>query len=330
VTAVEPARGLSPAQLDAIAGLERRVVAHDCGRLKLEWGRLRGRTRERAEDVLAWDGSELVGFTGLYGSRPSQIELAGMVDPAHRRRGIGGRLLALALELSAAAGAREPLLIVPRDSAGGRALAERHGARLDHSEHALVLRGEPMDGPSDPRLAMRVAERRDVPAITALMSSGFGVAPPDVAERLTEEGVRSLVFERDGEVVGTLRTSRSGGTAGIYGFAVDARRRGQGIGRDALRRACRDLRERGVRTIGLEVAVENERALRLYTSLGFEPVITEDYWALAINVAHRGRARVLPRPPVSGIRVIEFTQILGNPPVTCASRSDSGLRVPPR
>jgi len=280
VTDVEPARGLSSAQLEAIAALERRVVTHDGGRLKLEWGSLRRRTGERAEDVLAWEGDALVGFIGLYAHGAPQIELAGMVDPAHRRRGIGGRLLERALQLAASAGAREPLLIVPRESAGGRALAERHAARLDHSEHALVLRGEPVDGPSDPQLSMRVAERADVPAIIALMSSGFGYAPPDVAERLAGDGRRTFVFEREGETVGTLWTSLTGESGSVYGFAVEPRRRGQGIGRDALRRACRELRERGARTVGLEVAVENDRALRLYTSLGFEPVITEDYWAI--------------------------------------------------
>jgi ribosomal protein S18 acetylase RimI-like enzyme len=280
VTAIEPARGLSPDQLEAIAALERRVVTHDGGRLKLEWSRLRRRSGERAEDVLAWEREELVGFIGLYGPGASQIELAGMVDPAHRRRGIGAALLEAALALSAAAGAREPLLIVPRQSVGGRALADRHRARFDHAEHALLLRGEPTDGPSDPLLSMRVAERRDVPAIMSLMSSGFGFAPPDTAERLAEEGVRSFVFERAGRVVGTLRALLDEDGGSVYGFAVDPQWRGRGIGGDALRRTCRDLRERGASTVGLEVAVENDRALHLYTSLGFEPVITEDYWAI--------------------------------------------------
>lgn len=281
MTAVQPARGLSAGQLEAIAELEQRVVAHDGGRLKLEWGRLRRRSGELAEDVLAWEGDTLVGFAGLYGPGPPQIEIAGMVDPAHRRRGLGARLLEAALTLSAAAGARDPLLIVPRQSAAGRALADRHAAQLDHSEHALVLRGEPTDGPSDPRLVMRRAERRDVATITALMTSGFGFAPTDTAQRLAEEGVRSLVFEREARVVATLRAVLDDDAGSVYGFAVDPGWRGRGIGRDALRRTCRDLRARGARSVGLEVAVENDRALHLYTSLGFEPVITEDYWAIA-------------------------------------------------
>ena len=47
-----------------------------------------------------------------------------------------------------------------------------------------------------------------------------------------------------------------------------------------LRRACQQLRDEGARRIGLEVAVDNERALGLYTSIGFTAVTTEDYYAI--------------------------------------------------
>ena len=66
----------------------------------------------------------------------------------------------------------------------------------------------------------------------------------------------------------------------MYGFAVEPVRQGRGIGRDVLRRVCHRLRDEGAPRIGLEVAIENDRALSLYTSLGFARVTTEDYYAL--------------------------------------------------
>ena len=54
-------------------------------------------------------------------------------------------------------------------------------------------------------------------------------------------------------------------------------------GGSGLRRACEQLRAEGARRIGLEVAVENDRALSLYTSVGFAPVTTEDYFALPVS-----------------------------------------------
>jgi ribosomal protein S18 acetylase RimI-like enzyme len=278
---IEPARGLSGEALEAIAGLAQRVIARDGGRLKLEWGQLQRRTGERAEDVLAWRSGRLVGFAGLYGPISPSIEIAGMVDPEYRRRGIGTRLLDAALVLCAQRDAREPLLIVPRESEGGRALAARRGAPLDHSEHALVLRGDPVDGPSDPRVSLRTAQTDDIADLLRILSSGFGAAPHDLATRLIETGARTLVIDRDGQAVGTMRVTLDGVIGGVYGFAVEPHHQRQGIGRDALRRACRELRAEGATEVDLEVEVDNDNALALYTSLGFEAVVTEDYWMLA-------------------------------------------------
>jgi ribosomal protein S18 acetylase RimI-like enzyme len=92
-----------------------------------------------------------------------------------------------------------------------------------------------------------------------------------------------LVVEVDGSAVGTLSLAREGGDAGIYGFVIDPSSQGRGLGRDALRRVCEQLRADGARRIGLEVAVDNDRALALYTSVGFMPITTEDYFALPVS-----------------------------------------------
>jgi ribosomal protein S18 acetylase RimI-like enzyme len=47
-----------------------------------------------------------------------------------------------------------------------------------------------------------------------------------------------------------------------------------------LHRLCRRALADGATAVHLEVATDNDRALNLYTSLGFRPVITEDYYAL--------------------------------------------------
>lgn len=98
---LELAAGLSSRALQAIAELEREVIEADGGRLKLEWGTLRSRNGDRVEEVLSWDGDRLLGFLGIYGSEGAP-ELAGMVAPDARRRGIGGALPAAAVALRSA------------------------------------------------------------------------------------------------------------------------------------------------------------------------------------------------------------------------------------
>jgi ribosomal protein S18 acetylase RimI-like enzyme len=273
---IDLSRGLSPAALSAIEDLERRVVAADGGRLKLEWNSLRHRAGQDVEDVLWWDGERLLGFLGLYAHSAPTIELAGMVDPAARRQGIGTALLDAALELCRERKPGSMLLVVPRHSAAGRSLAQRRGGSLDHSEHALQLLDEPAEVPADPRVTVRPAAPADTEAVRELLRLGFGWEPPESAGH----DPNALVVERDGRVVGTARVNREGDRAGIYGFVVHPDLQGRGIGRDVLHRMCRTARAGGAAVVHLEVATDNDRALNLYTSLGFQPVITEDYYAL--------------------------------------------------
>lgn len=275
------AHGLTPRDRQAIADLESRALQVDGGRLKLEWGVLNGRTGRDVEDILCWDGDRLLGFLGLYTFSAPTVELAGMVDPAARRRGIGTALLDAALPLCHDRGYGQTLLVTPRASTAGRCLALGRGAVLEHSEYALVLLGAPTDGPTNPSISMRTATQADNTEVSRLLTAAFGWPGADVMDLATTESTRTLLVETAGSVVGTLRLTRDvDNAAGVYGFAIEPAWQGRGIGRDVLRRVCSQLREEGVGRIGLEVAVDNDHALGLYTSLGFAPVTTEDYYAL--------------------------------------------------
>lgn len=265
--------GLSDSQVQDLLDLERRVVDADGGRLKLEVA-----TLGRGQQVLWQEDGRLLGFLGVYAFGAPAVELAGAVDPAARRRGIGGALLAEAVRLTQ--GRAPVLLLVPRTSAGGRALAERAGARLGHSEHALVLSGPPTGRPG-PAVAVRPAGEPDAAVVSQLLSAGFDEparlpSADDLAHTLVVE-----VPEGGGHVpVGTLRLTRDGGSAAVHGFVIDPSRQGRGLGREVLRQVSAQALQDGATSVRLEVATDNERALGLYTSLGFAPVITEDYWRL--------------------------------------------------
>jgi ribosomal protein S18 acetylase RimI-like enzyme len=277
---LELARGLTQDALLELATLEADTVAADGGRLKLEWGALGTRSGDAVEDVLWREEGRLVGFTGLYSFGGSTIEVAGMVHPDFRRRGIGTSLLDEAAALCRERGHDRFLLIAPRTSVGSRAMAEVRGGVLDHSEHAMDLIGAVTDGPSDPTLELREAARDDIPEIARILTEAFGHPwnPVDVeAEREP-----TLVAAREGAVIATMRVHRTPEEWGIYGFAVEPTLQGGGIGRDLLRRVCRQASEAGVGRLHLEVEVNNDRALGLYTSLGFTRTSTEDYFSIPL------------------------------------------------
>jgi ribosomal protein S18 acetylase RimI-like enzyme len=280
-TVLTEARGLTAADLTAIAELERRVLDHDGGRLKLEWGYLRSRTDDQVNALLWHHDGLLVGFVGLYSFGGSDLELAGMVDPAVRRSGIGTALLDAALAIGRDRGHPHALLVTPRDTDAGRAFAVAHHRILEHSEHFLVLGATPTADPIDSRVTLRTATDADTDDVVRILTAGFGWTPTGLTITNSDDE-RTLVVEREATIVGTLRLARDGDTGSVYGFAVDPAVQGQGIGRDTLTRVCRSLRDDGAERVTLEVASDNDRALDLYLSVGFERRATEDYYALPL------------------------------------------------
>jgi ribosomal protein S18 acetylase RimI-like enzyme len=282
---LELSRGLPASALDAIADLERSTLAVDGGRLKLEWGTLRSRSGEKVEDLLWWEDGRLLGFLGIYAFGAPTAELTGMVHPDARRRGIGTALLDAAQPLLKERGYTKTLLVTPRTPTAARDLATGRGAVLDHSEYALQLTGEPLDGPSDPRITLRPMAEADTATVNELLFAAFSWVrpePTDAAgrERQRRDLAETVVIDLDGSTVGSVRVNWEDDTAGVYGFAVHPDHQGKGIGRDVLRRISRQALADGAARVHLEVAVDNDRALGLYTSLGFAPISTEDYYTL--------------------------------------------------
>lgn len=289
---LQRAEGLDAHQLSAIAGLEDRTVATDGGRLKLEWGALRHRPSSEVNDLLWWEGDELVGFCGRYQFGAGTPEVTGMVAPHRRGRGTGGRLLDEMLALCAERGDHRVLLVAPRSSIAARRLAERHGAPLDHSEHALVLTELRNHAPGDASLSLRLASSpEDFAAVGRLRRAGFG-------NDHSGDDEPTLVAERGDRIVATLRvTNDADGGRGVYGFVVEPALQGRGLGREILRRVCEEALSEGAPSVHLEVEVDNDRALGLYTSTGFELQSTEDYYAF--SPIPRGAARQEAGPPGS-------------------------------
>jgi ribosomal protein S18 acetylase RimI-like enzyme len=152
----------------------------------------------------------------------------------------------------------------------------------EHSEHALTIVKCPAPADAELGLALRQAANDDIPTLSELFRDGFGNDGHVDPERLAGVRSRTMMITLDGSTVGTIALAREGDRGGIYGFVVAADHRGRGIGRQTLLRACSELFEAGATQVDLEVEVENDRALGLYTSIGFGPVATDDYYELVL------------------------------------------------
>lgn len=279
---------LEPSELESLARLEEACRLADGGRLKLEWATLRSRPRGTTSDFVWMIGGEVVGFLGLYHWRHTEIEMCGMVHPAHRRRGIGSRLYEAASGEIARRSPPRALLIVDRATEAGQRFALARGGELDHSEHRMQQRREPEVREGTPEVRLSPASRADAPFVSSCLAAAFEEEevvffPADdaVFERLITS---TLVIEdaETAERVGVMRVERDAAAASIYAFAVEPERQGRGFGRAALSQVTRQLRRSGVGVVSLEVLAHNDGALHLYRTCGFDSVGIEDYFAMPV------------------------------------------------
>jgi RimJ/RimL family protein N-acetyltransferase len=89
--------------------------------------------------------------------------------------------------------------------------------------------------------------------------------------KLASPDTRIYIAERDGEAVGQIRVDRSEDARGVVSVAVDAARRGTGLGRELIRLGTeRAAAELGLTEVDAFAKPENEASLRAFRAAGYE------------------------------------------------------------
>jgi ribosomal-protein-alanine N-acetyltransferase len=116
----------------------------------------------------------------------------------------------------------------------------------------------------------------DIQPVLALEAELFAEEPWSAgmlwSELAQHESRHYLVAEADGAVIGYAGLAAFGDEAYVQTVGVTAEQQGHGIGTALMHVLVTEAERRGVRTLVLEVRVDNDRAQRLYRSFGFEPV----------------------------------------------------------
>ncbi|MCC6791860.1 MAG: GNAT family N-acetyltransferase [Thermomicrobiales bacterium] len=236
---------------------------------------------EKATSFGCTVGGELIGFAHL--PDDPQPEACLMVHPDHRRRGIGRALLQAIRDEARHRGLTSVLIVNDRASARGTAFLAAAGARHVDAEHRLSLdRGRIVRPERNPALRLRPAGPDEIETLAAIQAAAFEHDVDEgryLVQRGFAEGNRSYYLGvLDGEPIGLLRTGVWDDGADITAFGVVPRHRGRGYGRQMLLDAVDNLFHEGWSSVTIEVATDNDHALGLYRSCGFEVIATFDYY----------------------------------------------------
>lgn len=298
----------SPAQQAEVRALVSRAADRDghpavneAGLLALRAATTSARVQETAHSperhVLAHDpgSGALVGYAQAIAEEGGPVA-AVVVDPDHRRRGIGGDLWR---RLAAETPSRLRVW-ASGDTAAARALAASVGLR---PVRTLQVLGRSLGGdlpPVDPPAGIAIRTFRpgqDEEGWLAVNARAFAHHPEqgtltrvDLDLRMAEPWFDPAGFfvavRADPEGEGTpmvgfhwTKHEAGAGTGEVYVIGVDPTAGVRGLGTPLLGAGLRHLREVGAREVDLYVEADNERALALYHRYGFTLVSADVMYA---------------------------------------------------
>lgn len=266
--------GASASAADAVIGLVGRCEAED-GVAPLNESATLVALGERPGDVHREHAGRALAGIAIADPREQSIVVA--VDPAHRRHGIGSRLLtaALAAHPAYSVWAFGTLPAAERLAAGLSLVPVRRLLRLERD-----LGDEPETSPPE-GYRITTYSPDDAAAIVAVNAAAFAHHPEQ--GRLTVEEFLGLTrqpwFSPDGlllarrgdELAGFHWTKRHDAELGeVYVLAVHPDHHGGGLGRSLLEAGLAHLARSGCHRVLLYVEGDQERVVRLYRSAGFE------------------------------------------------------------
>ncbi|WP_208560527.1 GNAT family N-acetyltransferase [Marinilactibacillus kalidii] len=272
---------LTNKQLSDIEALQREVEIYDEIALKLNWDMLRMRNTNK-NDLFFYKENDLVGFIGLY-AFGSTVEITGMIKPSERRNGYFTTLFAEAMNIIRENGYNKTLLNAPKSALSAKQFLKKQGAVYSFTEYQMKWQPTPIAFTSG--FSLREATSEDLDLRVQLNVDGFGIEKAEALKRekeLADEMANDAdsdewMIDVDRQPIGMIRVTREGNEAWIYGFSILPLYQGKGIGRKVLQSIVKQKSEKGY-TVHLEVETENNRALSLYESVGFEVVQGQDYY----------------------------------------------------
>lgn len=281
------AQGLSQEELAAIHSLADECNAYEQLDLKLNWGVLQTRPQDESNDFLYYEQGKLVGYLPIFCFNSQEAEVSGMVAPAWRCRGIFTTLLEAARKECQRRQLPTLLFIVENQSTSGQAFVAALKPQYDHSEYKMAFRSsQPPALPASSPLQFRRAGLDDRTTLKSITAVAFAIPEEDVdwySTRMLNDDRRTFyLVSIDDVAVGKIDVFGNTQEVYIAGFGVLPQYQKRGYGRQILAYTLHEILKSGQTNIVLEVEVENEHALGLYTSCGFAQLSRYDYYRLPI------------------------------------------------
>lgn len=274
---------LSEAEITAVRELAAASEAAGMGESRIFWDAL-AHADEQPNRFLLNSAGRLVGFLGIEGLGDDEAEATLLVAPDIDPDPLVTQLVEAALSACRASKTPALLVAIDRSAAGVTNALTARGAEVQFTEQKQRRDSTgPLAIPASD-LSISAASPADAADIAAIQAADMGLDPvgfdAHVTANMDRPNYRYYIARQDGNAIGTANVQQLNGESYIYGFVVKPEARGHGYGRQLMLHMLNDLAAQGDAPMYLEVIPENTPAVTLYSSLGFVPVSTFDYYRL--------------------------------------------------
>lgn len=235
--------------------------------------------------LMCYEKNRLVGFLSAFFFYDDAVEVALLVEPKFRRRGIAKQLLNFIIPLIQSHGLIK--LIFSSPSHLNDTWLPAFGLSSTHSEYymernvLLPIRDVKQD------LVIRKATMDDIILLGALDEACFPKKTNEYTERfhnlLGDKNYLIFLGFQNEQPIGKahMRLDKKGVT--LSDIAIFPDFQGKGYGTTLIAHCTNLALSKRKPQVCLDVETHNERALHLYTRLGFFVQNACDYWAISVN-----------------------------------------------
>ena len=235
--------------------------------------------------LLYYEQQQLIGFLGAYFFYDEAVELSILVNPLYRRHGIARQLIRSILPLIQSQNYGRLIFSCPAQLNNPWLFA--NGLSYLHSEYYMERNDLNPLLDYKKTLTFRTATMNDIFLLCELDEACFPNKQLDSYERfqhlINGREYQIVLAYQNNKLVGKahLRWQTHGAT--LSDIAIIPAQQGKGLGTTLITHCINLALSEGKPHLNLDVETHNQRALQLYTRLGFLTQNACDYWAINVN-----------------------------------------------
>jgi ribosomal protein S18 acetylase RimI-like enzyme len=229
--------------------------------------------------ILYYNNKELIGVVSIFAPLRNEAEISVCVNPKNRRKGIAKELLEIAHNNLKEFDINTILYVCNRNSKNGIEILKRKEFTLHHTEYTLKYIKQAKNNNSQ-RIIVRTAGENDIEIMTGILSNAFG-STYNEAKNFIESSIKSKT--RKGYIA--VKDNKSIGIAfvgyekdiSINTFGIIKSEQHKGYGKELLNSIISQI-DYSNNDIVIDVDSNNMNAYKLYKKIGFEEILTIDYY----------------------------------------------------